>query len=110
MFKYIPDAIVSWEDALVGGAVTSFLFTAGETLIGQYLGRTNVGSAFGVAGSLIVLLVWVYYSSLIFFYGAEFTKAYAEAFGSRIVPTERAVPLTDEAREHQGIPRKHVRD
>jgi membrane protein len=92
LFRYIPDAIVSWKDALVGGAVTSVLFMAGEGLIGLYLGRTSVASAFGVAGSLVILLVWVYYSSMIFFFGAEFTKAYADRYGDRILPAEHAVP------------------
>jgi membrane protein len=77
MFRYIPAAKVRWRDAVVGGLVTSVLFVAGEAAIGFYLGKSNVGSAFGVAGSLVVLLVWVYYSALIFFYGAEFTQAYA---------------------------------
>lgn len=90
LFRYIPDAIVAWKDALVGGGVTSVLFMAGESLIGFYLGRTNVASAFGVAGSLVILLVWVYYSSMIFFFGAEFTKAYADRYGDRILPAEHA--------------------
>jgi membrane protein len=106
LYKYIPDATVAWKDALVGGLVTSFLFNAGEYLIGFYLGRTNVGSAFGAAGSLVVLLAWVYYSSMIFFYGAEFTKAYATLYGSRILPDSDARPVTDEARRQQGIPRR----
>lgn len=76
MFRFIPAAEVRWREALVGGVVTAALFIAGEAAIGFYLGRTNVGSAFGVAGSLVVFLVWVYYSALIFFYGAEFTQAY----------------------------------
>ena len=106
MFRYIPDAVVAWENALVGGAVTAALFTIGETLIGIYLGRTNVGSAFGVAGSLVVFLVWVYFSSLIFFFGAEFTKAYADRYGPPIRPAENAVPLTAESREQQGLLKK----
>jgi membrane protein len=106
LYKYIPDATVAWKDALVGGLVTSILFNVGEYLIGFYLGRTNIGSAFGAAGSLVVLLVWVYYSSMIFFFGAEFTKAYAERYGSRIVPEADARPVTEEARRQQGIPRR----
>ena len=105
LYKYIPDAKVAWKDALVGGLVTSFLFNVGEYLIGFYLGRTNVGSAFGAAGSLVVLLVWVYYSSMIFFFGAEFTKAFATEYGSSIIPDEDARPVTEEARRQQGIPR-----
>jgi membrane protein len=83
MFRFIPSAIVRWREAWVGGLVTAALFAAGEAAIGFYLGKTNVGSAFGVAGSLVVLLVWVYYSALIFFYGAEFTQVYGLAHSSR---------------------------
>ena len=78
MFRFIPSAIVRWREAWVGGLVTAALFVAGEAAIGFYLGKANVGSAFGVAGSLVVLLVWVYYSALIFFYGAEFTQVYGQ--------------------------------
>ena len=84
LFRYVPDAVVAWKDSLVGGAVTSVLFMAGESVIGLYLGRT-MASAFGVAGSLVILLIWVYYSSMIFFFGAEFTKAYADRYGNRIL-------------------------
>ena len=105
LYRYIPDAIVAWKDALLGGLVTSILFNMGRYMIGFYLGRSDIGSAFGAAGSLVVLLVWVYYSSQIFFFGAEFTKAYATLYGSNIVPEPHAVPVTEEAREQQGIPR-----
>lgn len=81
MFRFIPAAHVRWRDAGIGGLVTAALFVAGEAAIGFYLGRSHVGSAFGVAGSLVVLLVWVYYSALIFFYGAEFTQIYAQSRG-----------------------------
>jgi membrane protein len=109
LFKYIPDAWVAWKDALVGGVVTSLLFTVGETAIGFYLGRTNVGSAFGAAGSLVVMLAWVYYSSMIFLYGAEFTKAYASQLGARVRPDPDARAVTPEARSQQGIPWKDPR-
>jgi membrane protein len=82
MFRYIPDARVAWRQALLGGLVTSILFTLGEAAIGFYMGKTNVGSAFGVAGSLVVLLVWVYYSAQIFFFGAEFTQALGARYGA----------------------------
>jgi membrane protein len=108
LYRYIPDAVVAWKDALLGGLVTSVLFNVGRYLIGFYLGRTNIGSAFGAAGSLVVLLVWVYYSSQIFFFGAEFTKTYATRYGSSIVPEPHAVPVTEEARSQQGIPRHEV--
>jgi membrane protein len=106
LFKYLPSARVAWKDVLLGGLFTSVLFTVGETLIGLYLGRTKVGSAFGAAGSLVVILVWVYYSSMILFFGAEFTQAYARLYGSRIVPDRDARPVADEQREQQGIPRR----
>jgi membrane protein len=106
LFKYLPNARVAWGDVLLGGLFTSVLFTVGEALIGLYLGRTNVGSAFGAAGSLVVVLVWVYYSSMILFFGGEFTKAYATLYGSRIVPDPDARPVAEGEREQQGIPRR----
>ena len=92
MFRYIPAVKLRWRDAVIGGLVTAALFMAGEAAIGFYLGKTNVGSAFGVAGSLVVLLVWVYYSALIFVYGAEFTQAYAERRGTRPAPRRERTP------------------
>ena len=80
----------------MGAALTSILFTIGKYLIGLYIGTSGVSSAFGAAGSLITVLVWVYYSSLIFFLGAEFTKVYAAEYGSGVVPTENAQPLKTE--------------
>lgn len=90
MFKLLPDAKVAWHDVWVGAALTSLLFTIGKFLIGFYLGKADVGSAYGAAGSLVILLVWVYYSSQILLYGAEFTAVYANRYGSRIVAGERA--------------------
>jgi len=78
IYKYLPEVPVQWRDVRVGALVTAVLFSVGRSLIGLYLGRASVGSAYGAAGSLVVLLVWVYYSSQIFFFGAEFTKVYAE--------------------------------
>jgi membrane protein len=77
LFRYVPDAEVRWRDVWLGGVVTAVLFTLGKTGIGSYLGQAGVGSAYGAAGSLVVLLVWVYYSALIVFFGAEFTHAWA---------------------------------
>jgi membrane protein len=78
LFKYVPDAQIEWQDVWLGGFVSAVLFTVGKTAIGYYIGHASVGSAYGAAGSLVVLLVWVYYSSLIFFFGAEFTHAWAK--------------------------------
>ena len=77
LFKYVPDAQIRWRDVWLGGGVSAILFILGKTAIGYYIGHASVGSTYGAAGSLIVLLVWVYYSSLIFFFGAEFTHAWA---------------------------------
>jgi membrane protein len=83
--------------------MTAVLFEIGKFAIGLYLGHSGVASAYGAAGSLAVLLVWLYYSAQIFLYGAEFTKVYATRYGSRIVPAENAMPATAEARAQQGI-------
>jgi membrane protein len=77
LFKYVPDAQILWRDVWLGGFASAVLFTVGKTAIGYYIGQASVGSAYGAAGSLVVLLVWVYYSALIFFFGAEFTQAWA---------------------------------
>jgi membrane protein len=106
IYKVLPDAEVQWSDVWVGAAVTALLFVIGKLLIGLYLGHASVGSTFGAAGSLVVLLVWVYYSAQILFFGAEFTQAYARRFGSRIEPSEGAVKVTEGARANQGIPHK----
>jgi membrane protein len=82
LFKYLPDVTVRWHDVLLGAAVTAFLFTIGKFLIGMYLGKASFGSTYGAAGSLVIVLVWVYYSAQIFFFGAEFTQVYACEHGS----------------------------
>ena len=83
IYKVVPDAEVEWRDVWIGAAVTALLFSLGKFCIGLYLGKAAVGSAYGAAGSLVVLLVWVYYSAQIFFLGAEFTHIFAERHGSR---------------------------
>jgi len=83
LYKVVPDVRIEWRDVWVGAAVTSLLFSIGKLLIGLYLGKASVGSAYGAAGSLVVFLVWVYYSAQIFFLGAVFTQAYSERHGSR---------------------------
>jgi membrane protein len=91
MFKVLPDAKIAWSDVWVGALLTAFLFTIGKFAIGLYLGKSDVGSAYGSAGSLVIMLVWIYYSAQILLFGAEFTQVYANTLGSRIVPTEKAV-------------------
>jgi membrane protein len=85
MFKLLPDAKIAWRDVWVGAGLTSLLFTIGKFAIGMYLGKADVGSAYGAAGSLVILLVWVYYSSQILLFGAEFTSVYANRYGSHIM-------------------------
>jgi membrane protein len=90
IFKVLPDARVAWRDVWVGAALTAALFTIGKFAIGLYLGKSDVASAYGAAGSLVIILVWVYYSSQILLYGAEFTQVYANRLGGRIVPAPDA--------------------
>jgi membrane protein len=86
IYKFLPEAEIAWKDVWVGGAITSLLFTIGKALLGLYLGRSTVASMYGAAGSLVVILLWVYYSAQIVLFGAEFTQVYANRYGSRIVP------------------------
>lgn len=98
IFKMLPDAEIAWRDVWVGAAVTALLFTIGKTVIGLYLGNSNVGSAFGAAGSVVVILVWIYYTALILLAGAEFTQLWARYYGSRITPDEGAVRVVESER------------
>lgn len=104
MFKYLPDVRVTWHDVAVGALLTAALFTLGKFVLGVYLGASTFGSSYGAAGSLVVVLLWVYYTAQILFFGAEFTKIYANRYGSHIRPDHNAVPMTQAAREQQGIP------
>ncbi len=90
MFKFLPDIEIAWRDVWVGAVTTSVLFTIGKMLLGLYLGRTSTLSVYGAAGSLLVLLIWVYYSAQIFFFGAELTQVYAHRSGVRIAPSAHA--------------------
>lgn len=96
LFKILPDATIAWKDVWVGAFATGLLFVAGKFAIGLYLGRSDPGHAFGAAGSLAVLLLWVYYSGLILLFGAEFTQRWAESHGSGIVPEPGAVRVVEE--------------
>jgi membrane protein len=100
IFKIMPDVRIAWRDVWFGAFATSILFTVGKILIGLYLGRSGIGSAFGAAGSLVVVLVWIYYSAQILFIGAELTKAYAQQRTPAVVPTAEAV-LVEDQREDQ---------
>jgi membrane protein len=90
ILKYVPDVEIEWDDVWVGAAMTALLFTIGKSLLGIYLGKASVGSSYGAAGSLVVLVVWVYYSAQILFLGAEFTQVQARQRGRAIKPSKRA--------------------
>jgi membrane protein len=107
IFKILPDVKMAWSDVWLGAAVTSVFFSIGKFAIGMYLGHSSMASSYGVAGSFVVLLVWTYYSAQILFFGAELTQVYANSYGSRIVPTENAVPLKESDRTSQGRPHEH---
>jgi membrane protein len=91
IYRFLPDAIIRWRDVGVGAFITAVLFVIGKYLIAFYIAKSDPGSAFGAAGSAIVLLVWINYSSLIIFFGAEFTQEFADAFGQRVQPKAHAV-------------------
>ena len=103
IYKLLPDVTVAWRNVWIGAAVTALLFTIGKLLIGLYLGGSAAASVYGAAGSLIVILLWVYYSAQIVFFGAEFTKVYSRRFGGFVVLDTTAVPLTAAARGAQGM-------
>lgn len=103
MYMYLPDADVAWKDVFVGAALTTFLFVIGKFALGFYLGRSSAASAYGAAGSLVLLLLWIYYSAQIFLFGAEFTQVYARRFGSRIQPDQDAVSMTEAQRAQEGM-------
>ncbi len=103
IYKVLPDVKIGWSDVWIGAAITSLLFSIGRYLLGQYLGNSSFSSTYGAAGSLVVVLAWVYYAAQILFFGAEFTQVYARRYGSQIVPDDNAMPLTEEGRVQQGM-------
>lgn len=99
IFKVMPDAEIAWRDVWLGGFVTALLFTIGKFAIGFYLGQSAPASSYGAAGALVVILLWVYYSAQILFFGAEFTKAHANRYGSRAAPEVNLLPAPDHYHE-----------
>jgi membrane protein len=95
IYKVLPDVKIAWRDVAIGALITAVLFTLGKFLIGLYLGQSGVASTYGAAGSLAVLFVWIYYSGLIFFLGAEFTQVYANRWGKRVEPSANAILLSN---------------
>ncbi|HEX8372054.1 MAG TPA: YihY/virulence factor BrkB family protein, partial [Chthoniobacterales bacterium] len=103
IFKMLPDAKIRWRNVWIGAAVTSGLFELGKFGLSFYLGSESTASSYGAAASVILLLLWVYYTSCILFLGAEFTQVYAKATGHVIEPSDNAEPVTAEARAQQGL-------
>jgi membrane protein len=108
IYKILPDVHIGWSDVWIGAAATAVLFAIGKIVIGLYLGRSTFASAYGAAGSVLVILAWVYYSSQILFLGAEFTQVYANRYGKHLRPSRGAMFLGEEARINQGIPHTTV--
>jgi membrane protein len=108
IYKFVPDVQIQWKDVWIGAALTSILFTIGKFAIGLYLGSSGVTSAYGAAGALITVLLWVFYSSLIFLLGAEFTQAYATAYGSGVAPAPHAErsPAASDRKRVSRLPQK----
>ena len=110
IYKFLPDAEIAWRDVWLGAFVTAVLFSLGKLLIGIYLGNSAVASSFGAAGSLVLLLVWIYYSAQILFFGAEFTQVYANNYGSKILPEgEEAASPSGGTAQPRRKPRKEFR-
>lgn len=104
IYKVVPDAEIQWNDVWIGAAATSLLFSIGRFALGWYLGNGSFGSTYGAAASLVVLLLWVYYTAQILFLGAEFTQVYARHRGSEIQPSAHAMAVTEGERAQQGMP------
>lgn len=105
IFKVLPDGKIKWKDAFIGAGFTAVLFIIGKVVIGYYLGRSNLGATYGTAASVIIILTWVYYTSIILYFGAEFTKVHALEYGGGIVPNETAVfIIKKEAKEIETLP------
>ncbi len=110
VFKFVPDVYVDWRDVWIGAVITAVLFTAGKYGIGLYLGRSSLTSVYGAAGTLVLVLAWVYYSALILFLGAEFIRVYADYRGRAVIAKPNAVLMTAEDSLEQGLdPRRPPR-
>ena len=111
IFKVLPDVKIGWKDVRMGAFFTACLFMLGRYIIGLYIETTSTGSAYGAAGSLIIILVWVYYTAAILYFGAEFTRAYAEHIGAKILPASYAVYVEQLELEHKNgvIPPKNTK-
>ncbi len=107
LYRFLPDTEVPWQDVWIGAGITALLFVISKTLIGLYLGQSSIGSAYGPGGSLVLILVWVYYASLVLLFGAEFTEAYAHRYGSRANKTAAGSTTAEERRTGDQTPPLH---
>lgn len=110
IFRTLPDGKIRWKDAFIGSGVTAILFMIGKFAIGLYLGNSTVASVYGAAGSVIIILVWVYYSAIILYFGAEFTKVYAKSYGGKIYPNEYSVEIAKEIYEIDGPKKEPIEE
>lgn len=108
IFRVLPDARIKWKDVFMGALITALLFTLGKYVIGLYLGNSNLGNVYGAAGSTMILMIWIYYSSAILYIGAVFTKVYSSRFGSKIRPSEYSVWVKTEEVPVAETPLKEV--
>lgn len=105
IYRILPDAQVAWRDVWQGAVATALLFVVGKSLFGLYLGHSTIGTSYGAAGSLVIVILWTYYSCLILLFGAEMTQVEARLRHARLIPTEKAVHVTEHDRVQEGIPR-----
>jgi membrane protein len=101
IFKYVPETSVEWRNVRVGAIATALMFTVGKTVLGLYLGKASPGSAYGAAGSLVAMVIWVYYSAQIFYFGAEFTHVVAQSREAKLGPPHQAAPFQERRRPLQ---------
>jgi membrane protein len=106
IFKILPDVEISYKDVWIGALVTAVLFMIGMQLLSLYLGSGAITNTYGAAGSLVLILVWVFYSAQILFFGAEFTQVYARRHGTQIQPSAHARPISEQERQKEGIPHR----
>lgn len=109
MYSILPDAEIAWRDTIVGAIITALLFLVGQYFFGLFLRQTDFGSAYGVAGSFVIVITWIFYAAHILFLGAEFTKVYAKQRGAAIVPSEYAVHISQEEQDYTLSSRKKRR-
>jgi membrane protein len=105
IYHVLLDVNVSWRDVWLGALTTALLFVVGKSLFGLYLGHSSIGTSYGAAGSLVIVILWTYYSCLILLFGAEMTQVQAQRRHAELVPNETGVHVTEHARAQQGIPR-----